>query len=150
MKESNPYEISTDRRRFDVDQIHRFLSSCYWAANIPRCVVEQSIKHSLCFGAFCGGQQIGFARAITDYATFAYIADVFVVTEHRGRGVAKQLIRATLDHPDLQGLRRFLLATEDAHGLYARFGFKPLSHPEHYLSLHFPDVYRSADAGADQ
>ncbi|MCW5553743.1 MAG: GNAT family N-acetyltransferase [Verrucomicrobiae bacterium] len=150
MKASNPYEISTDRSRFDVDQIHRFLSSCYWATNIPRRVVERSIEHSLCFGAFCGGQQIGFARAITDYATFAYLADVFVVTEHRGRGVAQQLIRAILDHPDLQGLRRILLATEDAHGLYARFGFQPLSHPEHFLTLHFPDVYRSADAGPAQ
>lgn len=150
MKESNPYEMSTDQSRFDVDQIHRFLASCSWAANIPRRVVEQSIKHSLCFGAFRGGEQVGFARAVTDYATFAYIADVFVAAGHRRRGVAKQLIRAMLDHPDLQGLRRIMLATEDAHGLYTRFGFKPLAHPEQYLTLHFPNVYRSDDKGPTQ
>jgi GNAT superfamily N-acetyltransferase len=147
MQASDPYEISTDRNRLDVEQIHRFLSSCYWAANIPRRVVERSIEHSLCFGAFCGNQQVGFARAITDHATFAYIADVFVIPEHRGRGVAKLLIRAIIEHPELQGLRRFLLATSDAHGLYARFGFQPLSHPEHYLTLHNPAVYTPDKTG---
>ncbi|HEX3720612.1 MAG TPA: GNAT family N-acetyltransferase [Verrucomicrobiae bacterium] len=137
------YEISTDRNRLDVALIHGFLSSSYWARDIPRSVVEKSIQNSLCFGAFLGDQQVGFARAITDFATMAYIADVFVVPEHRGRGVSKMLVRAIVKHPELQGLRRLLLATQDAHGLYAQFGFQPLTHPEYFMSVHNPDVYRA-------
>jgi GNAT superfamily N-acetyltransferase len=135
------YEILTDPSRFDLDLIYDFLRSSYWARNIPRGVVEKCIQNSLCFGAFSEGQQVGFARAITDRATFAYLADVFVIPSHRGRDVAKLLIRAILDHPDLQGLRRFLLATQDAHGLYAKFGFQPLSHPEYFMSIHNPNIY---------
>jgi GNAT superfamily N-acetyltransferase len=135
------YDISTSIDRFDIDLIHDFLRSCYWAKDIPRSVVEQSIKHSLCFGAFCGEQQVGFVRVITDRATFAYVADLFVIPAHRRRGVSKLLLRAILDHPQLQGLRRFLLATKDAHGLYRQFGFESLSHPEHYMTLHNPNVY---------
>jgi GNAT superfamily N-acetyltransferase len=138
------YEISTDPGRFDLDLVHEFLSSTYWARNIPRKVVEKSIQHSLCFGAFCGGRQVGFGRVITDRATFAYIADVFVVPEHRRRGVSKLILRAMLDHPDVQGLRRILLATQDAHGLYARFGFVPLENPEHYLTIHRPNPYSAS------
>lgn len=137
------YEISTDPTRLDVPLIHGFLSTSYWARDIPRSVVEKSIRNSLCFGAYLGNQQVGFARAITDYATMAYLADVFVVPEHRRRGVSKLLVRAIVEHPELQGLRRLLLATQDAHGLYAQFGFQPLAHPEYFMSAHNPDVYRS-------
>jgi len=140
------YEISTDRSRLDVGLIHDFLRSSYWAQGIPRAVVERSIQHSLCFGAFLGGRQVGFARVISDFASFAYVADVFVVPEHRGRGISKLLMRAIIEHPDLQGLRRILLATRDAHGLYAQFGFEPLTHPEHFMTLHKPDVYRDGNA----
>jgi len=137
------YEISTDRNKLDVALIHSFLSSSYWAQNIPRTVVEKSIEHSLCFGAYHEGSQIGFARVVTDFAAIAYLADVFVVPEHRGRGVAKMLVRAVLEHPELQGLRRFILSTKDAHGLYAQFGFQPLAHPEDFMTIHKPDVYRN-------
>jgi len=140
------YEISTDRSRLDVALIHDFLRSSYWAQGIPRAVVERSIQHSLCFGAFLGGRQVGFARVISDFASIAYVADVFVVSEHRGRGISKLLMRAIIEHPDLQGLRRILLATRDAHGLYAQFGFEPLTHPEYFMTLHRPDVYRDGNA----
>jgi GNAT superfamily N-acetyltransferase len=140
------YEISTDRSRLDVELIHDFLRSSYWAQGIPRAVVERSIAHSLCFGAFVDGRQAGFARVITDFATIAYVADVFVVPEHRGRGVSKLLMAAIVEHPDLQGLRRFLLVTQDAHGLYTQFGFQPLTHPEHFMTVHNPDVYRAANS----
>jgi GNAT superfamily N-acetyltransferase len=100
---SNAYEISTDPGRFDVDLIHDFLRSSYWARNIPRTVVEKCIRNSLCFGAFCERGQVAFARVITDRATFAYLADVFVIPEHRGRGVSKLLLRSIIDHPELQG-----------------------------------------------
>ena len=142
MPKSNQYEISTDKSRLNVELIFGFLHSSYWAQNIPRNVVEKCVRHSLCFGAFCDTRQIGFGRVITDFATFAYIADVFVVPEHRGRGVSKLLLRAILEHPELQGLRRILLATQDAHGLYAQFGFQPLANPDHYMTIHHPDVYR--------
>ncbi|MBI2946009.1 MAG: GNAT family N-acetyltransferase [Verrucomicrobia bacterium] len=139
---STPYVISTEASRMDAGLIHEFLHSSYWAKDIPRAVVEKSLQHSLCFGAFCDGGQVGFARVITDRATFAYLADVFVIPEHRCRGVARKLLRAILDHPELQGLRRLLLATDGAHALYAQFGFQPLAHPEHYMTIHHPDVYR--------
>ena len=142
MQSSDQYEISTDRSRLDVTLIYDFLRSSYWAKDIPRAVVETAIQHSLCFGAFQGQRQVGFARVITDLATFGYIADVFVVPEQRGRGISKLLLRAILAHPELQGLRRFLLATQDAHGLYAQFGFQPLAHPEHFMTVHHPDLYR--------
>jgi N-acetylglutamate synthase-like GNAT family acetyltransferase len=142
MQTQDPYEISTDRSRLDVGLIHGFLSSSYWAQGISRSLVEKSIANSLCFGAFLGGRQVGFARVISDFSSIAYIADVFVVTEHRGRGIGKRLIQAILNHPELQGLRRILLATQDAHGLYEKFGFQPLSNPERFMSIHRPDVYR--------
>jgi GNAT superfamily N-acetyltransferase len=142
MISADDYEVSTDRDRLDVDLIHEFLRSSYWAPNIPRGVVERSITNSLSFGAYNDGRQVAFARVITDFATFAYIGDLFVVEPHRGRGVAQRLMRAILDHPDLQGLRRILLATRDAHALYTRFGFQPLSHPEDFMTIHRPDVYQ--------
>ena len=135
------YEISTDSSRLDIDVIHNFLSNSYWAKNIPREIVERSIRHSLCFAAFYKGKQIAFARVISDFSTFAYLADVFVLSEHRGRGVSKQIMETILEHRDLQGLRRFVLATVDAHGLYAQFGFKHLDFPERYMSIHRPNPY---------
>jgi GNAT superfamily N-acetyltransferase len=141
MPATHDYEISTDRRRLDTALIHRFLSSTYWARNIPPDIVERSIENSLCFGVYAQGRQIGFARVITDYATFGYVADVFVLPEHRRRGLAKMLMRAILDHPELRGLRRLLLATRDAHKLYAPFGFKPLANAEHVMTVHRPDLY---------
>jgi GNAT superfamily N-acetyltransferase len=136
------YEISTERNRFDIALIHNFLRSSYWAKDIPRTIVEKSIENSLCFGAFFEGRQVGFGRVVTDYATFAYVGDVFVVAEHRRRGVSKVLMDAILKHPELQGLRRILLATRDAHGLYSQFGFKALTNPADFMSVHNPNVYR--------
>jgi N-acetylglutamate synthase-like GNAT family acetyltransferase len=144
MQTPGQYEISTDRSRLDVGLIYDFLRSSYWAQGIPRSVVERSIQHSLCFGAFLDGRQVGFARVVTDFAAIAYVADVFVVPEHRGRGIAKLLVRAILEHPELQGLRRFLLATRDAHRLYAQLGFQPLTHPEYFMTVHKPDVYAAS------
>jgi GNAT superfamily N-acetyltransferase len=142
MNPSSEYQISTDSCRFDLALIHDSLRSSYWAQGIPRDVVKRAVENSLCFGAFIQERQVGFARVITDRATFAYLADVFVVPEHRGRGVAKLLLRTILAHPDLQGLRRMLLATKDAHALYAQFGFEPLSNPKEYLTIHRPNIYR--------
>jgi GNAT superfamily N-acetyltransferase len=133
------YEISTDPARLDRDAIVAFLSTeSYWARGRSRAAIERSIDHSLCFGVFRESEQVGFARVVTDYAVFAYLCDVFVTREHRGHGIGKALVRAVVDHPDLQGLRWFLLATSDAHGLYTRFGFEPLANPERFLAIHHP------------
>lgn len=119
------YEVSTDRGRLDVDLIHRFLSEdSYWARGVSRELVERSLEHSLCFGVYTDERQVAFARAVTDRSTFAWLADVFVVEEHRGRGVGVLLMESVLSHPELQTLRRWLLATLDAHALYRRFGFE--------------------------
>jgi GNAT superfamily N-acetyltransferase len=135
------YEISTDKQRLDVAIIHDFLARSYWAAGIPRSVVEKAIQHSLCFGVYLGSDQVGFARVITDFATFAYLADVFILPEHRGRGLSKALVQKILSHPELQGLRRILLATKDAHELYRKFGFGPFQSPERLMSIYNPNVY---------
>jgi GNAT superfamily N-acetyltransferase len=135
-------EISTDPARLDVDLIHGFLQETYWAQGRPRSVVERSIRNSLCFGAFVGDRQVGFARVVSDKAVFGYLADVFVLPEYRGRGIAKALMRSILAHPDLQNLRTFLLGTRDAHGLYSRFGFRPLPEPERMMIIHNPDAPR--------
>jgi len=117
------YEVSTDARRFDIDLIHRFLAASYWAEGRSRDTVEKSIRHSMCFGVFDGEKQVAFARVITDRAVFGYLADVFVVPECRGRGISKGLIASILEHPDVKGLKVFMLRTRDAHGLYEQFGF---------------------------
>lgn len=135
-------EVSTDKSRLDVDVIHGFLTGSYWAAGIPRDVVEKSIEHSLCFGAYDEGKQVGFARIISDFATFAYLADVFVVPSHRGQGVAKAIMSAIDEHPELQGLRRWQLVTRDAHSLYRQFGWRELSAPERQMERVNADVYR--------
>src|SRR5262252_8580702 len=136
-----PYEITCDPTRLDIGAIHGFLSQAYWSAGVPRAVVERAIANSLCFGVFHHGQQVGFARVVTDKATFAYLADVYIVPEHRGKGLSLRLLERVIQHADLQGLRRILLATRDAHALYAKFGFKPLAAPGRIMEIHNPDVY---------
>jgi len=128
------YVISTDPARLDIAMIHKYLSgSAYWAMGRPLEVVRRSIQNSLPFGVYCGPVQIGFARVITDYATFAWLADVFVLPEFRGHGLGKWLIGVIVAHPRLPGLRRWVLATQDAHGLYAQYGFTPLHIPELFM-----------------
>lgn len=128
------YEISTDKSRLDVSVIHQFLSQeSYWAQNIPVEIVERAIKGALCFGVYLGDEQVGYARVITDEATFAYLADVFILKEHRGKGLSKRLVETISNWPTLQGLRRWVLATRDAHTLYAQFGFTELNHPEWFM-----------------
>lgn len=126
-------EITADLGRMDVDFVHRHLSTSYWASERPREVIERSMQHSLCFGAFRGSQQVAFGRAITDRAVFAYIADVFVIPECRGQGVGKALIGAIVAHPELRGLQVMLLRTRDAGGLYSQFGFEALRKPEEMM-----------------
>ena len=134
--------ISTDPARLDLDVIHGFLTNCYWSKGIPREVVARSIEHSLCFGVYDGsGAQVGFARVISDFATVAYLGDVFMLESHRGRGLSKWLMESITQHPALQGLRRWILLTRDAHGLYTKFGFTPVKAPERYMELHDPSVY---------
>ena len=136
------FELSTDPSHLDRALIHRFLSEqSYWATGVPRAVVDRSIEHSVCFGVYHAGAQVAFARVVTDRATFAYLADVFVLPEYRADGLGQWMISIVLRHPELQGLRRFLLATKDAHGLYARFGFVPLANPMRFLERFDPDVY---------
>ncbi len=140
--------ISTDRHDLDVGLIHRFLAEdAYWCRGIPRAVVERAIDGSLCFGGYIDGVgQVAFARVITDGATFAYLADVFVLPEHRGHGYGKQVVAAALQHPRLQGLRRFMLATFDAHALYAQFGFTPPARPDRLMERLDSDIYARAIA----
>jgi len=145
----NPYEItgngvtiSDDPARLDHAVIHGYLGRSYWAAGIPREIVDRSITNSLCFGVYQGGRQVGFARVVTDQATFAWLADVFILEEHRGHGLSKQLMAAILAHPKLQGLRRFMLATLDAHRLYEPFGFNVTRTPERIMEIHRPDLYK--------
>jgi GNAT superfamily N-acetyltransferase len=137
------YEISTDPARLDVAFIHGFLSRSYWSPGIPEDVVRRAILHSLCYGVYHEGRQVGFARVVTDHATFAYLADVFVIEAHRGRGLSKWLMACILAHPGLQGLRSWMLATRDAHGLYARFGFRTVDDPSTIMRIYRPDVYRA-------
>lgn len=137
------YEISEDKRRLDLATIHAYLSQSYWSPNIPRDVVERAIAGSLCFGVYCQSAQIGFARVITDKATFAYLADVFILAPHRGKGLSKRLMETIVAHPDLQGLRRFMLATKDAHALYQQYGFEALANPAAIMEILRPDVYRA-------
>jgi GNAT superfamily N-acetyltransferase len=127
------YLISTDRSMLDLEVIHGYLRESYWAAGVPEDVVRRSIENSLCFGVYRGEEQAGFARVVTDRATFAYLADVFVLEEHRGWGLGKRLVEAVVSHPDLQGLRRWMLATRDAHELYRRYEFAELARPEIFM-----------------
>ena len=139
------FSISTDKSKLDIAVIHDFLSRSYWSENIPVETVQKSIEGSMCFGVYDNGRQIGFARMVTDNATFAYLADVFIIEEYRGRGLSKWLVDLILSHPDLQGLRRILLATRDAHKLYKQFGFTLLNNPDRYMQIHNPDIYKNAE-----
>jgi GNAT superfamily N-acetyltransferase len=143
-----PYEITCDRSRLDIASIHSFLAESYWSPGVPRSVVQRAIQNSLCFGIFQADKQVGFARIITDKATFAYLADVYVLPEHRGQGLSLRLMEQIVQHPDLQGLRRMMLATRDAHSLYEKFGFKPVGAPERMMEIHNPDAYRGESESA--
>lgn len=138
------YEISTEPELLDVTAIHAFLTQSYWSPGIPRSVVERAIANSLCFGLYRGAEQVGFARVVTDKATFAYLADVFILEAHRGKGLSKWLMQVIKEHKDLQGLRRFMLGTKDAHGLYMQFEFSELANPSRMMEILNPDVYRQA------
>ena len=141
--QKNDFIISDNRDDLDIQLIHGFLRNTYWSKGIPMDIVKKSIENSLCFGLFHDGKQIGFGRAITDRATFAYMADVFVIETYRGLGLGKWLVSCILDHPDLQGLRRWILATLDAHGLYEKFDFAPLREPERLMEINHPNLYGS-------
>ena len=142
------YLISTDPARLDIGVIHGFLRESYWAEAIPREVVGRAVENSLCFGAYYRNEQIGFARVVSDYSTFAYIADVFVLAPWRGRGISKALMAEVIHHPHLQGLRRWLLGTKDAHGLYQRFGFAAPQFPDRQMERADPGIYlRMAQSG---
>ncbi len=145
----NGYLISTDKSKLDVDYIHNFLThDSYWAAGIPKSYVEESIRHAWCFGVYHEGKQVGFARVITDFTTFAYLGDVFIDAAHRGKGLSKMLMRFIMSQPAFARLRRFILATRDAHTLYDKFGFKPLKSPDRFLELHQPDVYKALETSS--
>lgn len=135
-------EISDDKSRLQLDMIHQFLSTqSTWAIGIPRELVERSIANSLCFGGYVNQQQIAFARVVSDYATFAYLMDVFVLPEHQGKAYSSELLTAVFAHPQLQGLRRFMLASSNARGLYQRFGFRQLANPDIMMEINVPDIY---------
>ena len=136
--------ISTDRAKLDVDVIHRFLTRSYWAEGIPRETVTRAIENSLCFGVYNGNEQAGFARVVSDFATYAYLADVFILEPYRERGLGKELVATVMAHPELQGLRRWSLGTRDAHGLYAQFGFTALENPSRMMEIADPEVYLSS------
>jgi GNAT superfamily N-acetyltransferase len=129
------YVITTDKSALDIELIHRFLTESYWAKGVPKEVVERSIEGSLAFGIYHASRQAGFARAITDFATYAYLADVFVVPAHRGKGLAKWLMECIMSYPGLQNLRRWALVTRDAHDLYGKFGFRGLANPERHMEI---------------
>lgn len=134
--------ITTDKSKIDVSYVHYFLSDSYWAKNIPVETVQKSIENSLCFSVVYLNHQIGFARVITDEATFAYLTDFFIDENFRGRGLSKWLIEVVLHHPGLQGLKRFLFITEDAHGWYEQFGFEPLKNADHWMQILRPEIYK--------
>ncbi|HUQ84083.1 MAG TPA: GNAT family N-acetyltransferase, partial [Gemmatimonadaceae bacterium] len=140
------YVVSTDKRRIDVKAVHAFLASSYWSPDIPESVVRRAIAGSICFGIYRGTEQVGFARVISDCATYAYLSDVFVLEAHRGRGLATLMMEVVMAHPSLQGLRRFSLSTRDAHALYRQFGFDAVANPDRQLEILRRDMYRQPRA----
>lgn len=145
-RRQGPFLVSDERARLDLGVIHGFLRQSYWSAGVPEEVVRRAISGSLCFGLYEHDRQVGFARAITDRATYAYLADVFVLPSHRDRGLGRWLMECVMAHPDLQGLRRFSLVTRDAHGLYRRFGFESLAHPDRYMERFASAAYAREEA----
>ena len=141
------FVVSSDRTRIDLAMVHAFLTKAYWAEGITREVVRRSIQHSLCFGLYHHDKQIGFARVITDNATFGYLGDVFVLEEYRGRGLGKWLVGVVMAHPQLQGFRRWMLLTRDAHLLYKPVGFKALANPERWMERSDPGIYQRGASG---
>jgi GNAT superfamily N-acetyltransferase len=138
----NEFCISTDKTKLDIDSIHQFLSTkAYWCLNIPRATVQTAIQHSLCFGVYQNRKQIGFARVISDFSTIAYLGDVYILEEYRGNGLSKWLLETVMQYPDLQGLRRWILLTGDAHSLYRQFGWTDLADPSKWMELHNKNVY---------
>lgn len=137
------FQISTDQKLLDITVVHNFLAmQSEWARGIPLSILRRSLRNSLCFGVFHKAQQIGLARVISDYATIAYLGDVFIVPEFRGRGLSKWLMECVISHPNLQNLRRWILVTEDAHGLYKKYGFRQLENPDGFMELHNKRVYK--------
>ena len=142
-KQNGDYLITTDKTKLNLKVIHNYLSNeSYWSQNIPFEIVKAATENSLNFGLFFKEKQIGYARIVSDFATTAYLADVFVLKEFRGQGLSKWLMEIIMNHPDLQGLRRWILATKDAHGLYKQFGWKPMAAPERWMEKHNQDVYK--------
>jgi GNAT superfamily N-acetyltransferase len=138
------YTLSDDPARLNVEAIHAYLRRAYWSEEIPLEIVARSIRHSLCIGAYTSaGEQIGLVRCISDYATFCYLCDVYVLEEHRGQSLSKAMMTMVTDHPDLQGLRRWGLVTWDAHGLYKQFGFTPIGRPDRFMEKTVPDIYKA-------
>lgn len=137
------FTISTDPARLDMEGVYAYVSNSYWAHGIPRDVFDRSVRHALCFGIYEGARQVGFARVVTDFATVAYVGDVFVLEPWRGRGLSRWLMEVISTHPELQGFRRWILLTRDAHGLYEKFGFTPLGSPDRWMEKWAADVYKA-------
>jgi GNAT superfamily N-acetyltransferase len=138
------YRISTDKELLDFDVIHQFLTGSYWSPGVPMEIVKRAAENSLTFGIYKEEEQVGYARLITDEATFAYLADVFVIESERGEGLSKWLVESILSVPELQGLRRWMLATKDAHRLYEKYGFVPLANPDLFLEINRPNIYQES------
>jgi GNAT superfamily N-acetyltransferase len=136
------YLISTDPKKLQPERVHAFLTTAYWSTGIPLAVVKKALSNSLCFGLYHKGEQVGLSRVVTDYSTFAYLCDVYVLEAHRRKGLGQWLVECVMTHPELQDLRRFLLATRDAHGIYANFGFTGLKSVERMMERHDPEVYQ--------
>ncbi|MBY0472062.1 GNAT family N-acetyltransferase [bacterium] len=142
--EKQPFTISTDPQKLELDRIHVFLKTTYWATDIPKDIVKKSLQHSLNFGLYHETEgQIGLARVVTDYATFAYLGDVYVEESWRGQGLSKWLMACVMEHPELQRLRRFCLGTKDAHELYKKYGFELIKNPENWLEIKVQDIYKT-------
>ncbi|MFT5520096.1 MAG: ribosomal protein S18 acetylase RimI-like enzyme [Enterobacterales bacterium] len=135
------YRVTTNQSEMDVEAIHQYLTNSYWSPGLPLETLRKALQNSFCFAALKGNEQIGFARLITDYTTFAYLADVYILEAHQGKGLSKMLLDEIFKHPKLDGLRRIMLATRDAHGLYEKFGFSKLSNPDIFMENWKPDVY---------
>lgn len=144
------YLISTDPAKLDVDAIHEFLKTAYWCSDVPIQIVTKALANSLCFGLYHQGKQVGLSRVVTDYATYAYLCDVYVLEAHRGQGLGHWMVECIMTHPELQNLRRFTLATRDAHGIYAAFGFTALKAPERMMERHDPGVYTRIMTGTQR